>query len=187
MSERHVNLVEGDTLVIHSVPRSVAPVPPSGQSLVELLTINPVTIWQSVDGSYVKFVSDLDVCNDGSGPSHGDPYYQSQTAYYNGGKYLNADQDKYIVVPPQVRKMVPGIVMGCKGKLTNMETGVTSAAVTGEIGPSDKTGEAAYCLALLVNPKITHNAGDKKLIYMYECWPDVPAVVDGKTYKLEPA
>jgi hypothetical protein len=153
----------------------------------QLLTIDPVTIFQAFGAKYVCFVSDLDICNDGSGPDYDDPHHQSQTAYYNGGKFLNADVDKYIVVPPQVRSLVPGKVMGCQGRLTNLETGLWWAAVTGEIGPDDKTGEAAYCLAKLANPKITHNSGDSRLIYLYECWPDIPAVVDGKIYSLEGA
>jgi len=45
-------------------------------------------------GHYVRFLSDLDICNDGSRPDHNDPSYQSQTAFYNGGKFLNADKDK---------------------------------------------------------------------------------------------
>lgn len=152
-----------------------------------LLTIYPVTIYHMFGGRYVQFTSDLDVCNDGSGPSHGDPYYQSQTAYYNGGQYLNADVDKYIVVPPQVRSMVPPIVMGCRARLTNLKTGAWHAAVVGDIGPETKTGEAAYCLAHLINPNITHNTGDESPIYLYELWPGIPAVVDGKRYALEPA
>jgi hypothetical protein len=91
------------------------------------------------------------------------------------------------VVPPQVRSMVPGVVMGCKAQLTNLETDAFSAAVTGDIGPKDKTGEAAYCLAKIVNPNVAHNIGDDHKIYFYELWPGVPAVVNGKTYKLEPA
>lgn len=152
-----------------------------------LLTIDPVIIYQMLAGRYVCFRSDLDVCNDGSGPDYDDPHHQSQTAYYNGGEFLNADEDKYIVVPPQIRSMVPPVVMGCQGRLTNLETGEWWSAVTGEIGPDDKTGEAAYCLAKLANPQISHNSGDTRRIYLYECWPGVPAVVDGKTYKLEPA
>lgn len=152
-----------------------------------LLTIHPVIIMQALNGRYVAFRSDLDVCNDGSGPDYDDPHHQSQTAYYNGGEFLNADEDKYIVVPPQVRSMVPPVVMGCQGRLTNLETGQWWAAVTGEIGPDDKTGEAAYCLAKLANPQISHNSGDTRRIYLYELWPGVPAVVDGKEYELEPA
>jgi len=154
----------------------------------ELITIaDEVTIYEALNGRYVRFISDLDVCNDGSGPDYDDPHHQSQTAYYNGGKFLNADVDKYIVIPPQVRSLVPPVVMGSQGRLTNLETGQWWAAVTGEIGPDDKTGEAAYCLANLANPAITHNSGDSSRIYLYELWPGVPAVVDGKTYKLEPA
>jgi hypothetical protein len=153
----------------------------------ELITIGGVTVYQADDGAYLRFTSNLDICNDGSGPAHGDPYHQSQTAYYNGGKFLNADKDKYIVVPPQIRSMVPGVVMGCQGKVTNTVTGVSHDGVVGDIGPDDKTGETAYCLAKIVNPKVEHNVGDSKLIYLYELWPGKAAVVNGKTYNLEPA
>jgi hypothetical protein len=155
--------------------------------MIELLTIEPVTIYHAFDGRYVSFISDLDVCNDGSGPSHGDPHHQSQTAYYNGGKFLNADIDKYIVIPPQIRAMVPPIVMGCQARITNLKTGMWYAAVVGDIGPDEKTGEAAYCLANIINPNVTYNTGHLELIYLYELWPGIPAVVEGKTYKLESA
>jgi hypothetical protein len=160
-------------------------------NLEVLIEIGGVTIYATPKGDYVAFVSDLDICNDGSGPAHGDPYYQSQTAYCSGGitgsKYMNADKDFYVVIPPQIRSMVAPVVMGCKARVTNLDTRVTSDAVTGDIGPSDKTGEAAYCLAKILNPKITHNAGDEKLIYLYELNPGIPAVVNGFTYKLQPA
>jgi hypothetical protein len=155
--------------------------------VLELLTEIDVPIFTALEDHYIAFISDLDICNDGTGPDYGDPSYQSETAYYNGGKFLNADKDKYIVIPPQVRSMIAPVVMGCQGRLTRLDTGIWSAAVTGEIGPDDITGEAAYCLAKEINPKITHNSGDDRRIYLYELWPDVPAIVDGKKYKLEPA
>jgi hypothetical protein len=155
--------------------------------LNELLTIEPVTIYELLDMRYVRFVSNLDVCNDGSGPDYDDPYHQSQTAYYNGGNFLNADVDRYMVVPPQIRSMVPGVVMGCQARVTNLTTGQWSAAVVGDIGPDEKTGECAYCLAKILNPDIGHNDGDSAYVYLYELWPDIPAKVNGKTYKLEPA
>jgi Fungal chitosanase of glycosyl hydrolase group 75 len=151
----------------------------------------PCEIVKGYDGRYVAFISDLDVCNDGSGPSHGDPYHQSQTAYYSGGrgggKYLNADVDQYLVIPPQIRKGVPPVVMGCQGRITNLLTGKWFPAVVGDIGPSDKTGEAAYCVAKLLNDKITYNTGDTRSIYLFELWPGIAAVVNGFTYKLQPA
>jgi hypothetical protein len=157
-------------------------------SPLELLWViaDRVPIFVGFDGGYVQFISDLDICNDGSGPSHGDPSYQSQTAYYNGGKFLNADRDRYIVIPPQIRKWVQPIVMGCQARITNLRTGKWRAAVCGEIGPDYITGEAAYCLAKELNPAITHNSGDSRIIYLYELWPGIPANVDGKQYKLEP-
>jgi hypothetical protein len=152
-----------------------------------LAVVGGVDILTNDDGTYIYFQSDLDVCNDGSGPAHGDQYHQAQTAYYNGGKFLNADKDKYIVVPPQIRSMVGPVVMGCMGKVTHLKTGKSSVGVVGDIGPNDKTGECAYCLAFALNPAIGHNHGDTQRHYIYELWPGTPAIVDGKAYKLEPA
>src|SRR5215472_14053041 len=100
-----------------------------------LVEIGGVTVYSTPKGNYICFVSDLDVCTDGSGDSHGDPYYQSQTAYYNEGKYLNADKDFYIVIPPQIRSMVAPVVMGCQARLTQLDIQKAHDAVTGEIGP----------------------------------------------------
>jgi len=152
-----------------------------------LIVIGGVTIYASAKGDYVCFVSDLDVCTDGTGNHYDDQTPQDETAYYNGGKFLNADRDKYIVIPPQVRSMPDPVVLGCQAKLTRLDTMKYHAAVTGEIGPENKTGEAAICLAQLMNPDVTANSGDSRLIYFYQLWPGIPAVVDGKHYKLEPA
>src|SRR5262245_20514266 len=152
-----------------------------------LLVVGGVTIYSTAKGDYICFVSNLDVCTDGTGESHGDPYYQSQTAYYNGGKYLNADKDHYIVIPPQVRMLPEPVVLGCQAKLTRLDSQRFHDAVTGEIGPDTKTGEAAICLAQFMNPEVTANNGDDRLIYFYELWPGTPAVVGKKHYKLEPA
>jgi hypothetical protein len=157
----------------------------------KLLTIDGVTIYYEDYGAHCWFVSDLSICNDGCGPAHGDPHHQAMTAYYSGGreggKYLNADKDRYIVIPPQIRSMLPGVLMGCLGRVTNKKTHVVEAGVIGEIGPDYTTGETAYCLAKKLNPSITHNSGDDHRIYLYEMWPDIPAVVQGFTYKLQPA
>ena len=151
------------------------------------MTIGGVVIYSTPNGKYCCMVSDLDVCTDGTGNHHGDSTPQDETAYYNGGKFLNADKDKYIVLPPQARMAVDPVVMGCQAKLTRLDSMRCSDALVGEIGPDTKTGEAAYCLARFINPKVSANNGDGRLIYFYEWWPGKAAVVDGKTYKLEPA
>jgi hypothetical protein len=152
---------------------------------LETITMIDVPIYVGDDGDYIQFTSNLDVCNDGSGPPHGDPHHQSQTAYYNGGKYLNADKDCYIVTPPQIIEMVPGIVLGCLGRVTNLSSGIVHEGVVGDIGPDDKTGECAYCLAKKLNPAVTHNTGDLNKLYLYEFWPGVPAVVGNREYALQ--
>lgn len=149
-----------------------------------LLEIAGIPIWVGDDGAYIAFLSDLDICNDGCGPAHGDKHHIAKTAYRKGG-YLNADKDCYIVTPPQIISAVPGVVLGCLGRLTHSISGVWYPAVVGEIGPDDKTGEASYCLAKKVNTEVTHNSGDKRLHYLYEMWPGLPAVVDEKEYALQ--
>jgi len=156
-------------------------------NLEVLLTVGNVTIYTTPKGDYICFVSDLDVCTDGTGDSHGDPYYQDETAYYNSGKFLNADVDHYVVIPPQVRMMPEPVVLGCQAKLTRLDSQKSHMAVCGEIGPDNKTGEAAICLAQYMNPAVNANSGDSRLIYFYELWPGVPATVGKKHYKLEPA
>jgi Fungal chitosanase of glycosyl hydrolase group 75 len=187
---KHITLNPGEILVITGAPLP-PPTPDKPGELDVLLTIGSVNIYTNKDASYVQFTSDLDICNDGCGPPHGDPSYQSQTAYYSGGKeggkYLNADVDRYIVVPPQVRAFVPGVVMGCYGKVTNLKTKVVQAGVVGEIGPDDKTGECAYCLAKKLNPHIEYNTGDSNKVYLYELYPGVAARDGDFTYKLQPA
>jgi hypothetical protein len=142
-----------------------------------------VPIFTGLDDRYICFISDLDVCNDGSGPAHGDPDHASQTAYYNNGKFLDADKDHYIVTPPQIRNGIKPVVLGCLGRVTNLFTSVYSLGVVGDIGPKTKTGECAYCLAKMLNPVVTYNSGDKRRIYLYEFWPGIPA----PGYKLQPA
>lgn len=194
MSIQHITIKPGEVLVITS-PGDEPPKPPKpeeeGGDMDILLTIGSVNIYANKDKSYIQFVSDLDICNDGSGPAHGDDYHQAMTAYYSGGidggKYLNADKDKYIVVPPQVRAKVPGVVMGCRGRVTNLKTDVRKEGVVGEIGPDNKTGETAYCLAKIINPMIDYNSGDSNKVYLYELWPNVPAREGDFTYKLQPA
>ena len=151
--------------------------------LQPLMTIGSVTIYSTADGKYCCMVSNLDVCTDGTGNHHGDNTPLNTTAY---NPYLNADVDKYIVLPPQARTAVDPVVMGCQAKLTRLDNMRSSPALVGEIGPSDKTGEAAYCLARLINPKVSANNGDDSLIYFYEWWPGKAAIVDGKKYKLQP-
>lgn len=154
-------------------------------TLKHFLTVaDGVEILVSNDQSYMTFISDLDVCTDGTGDSHGDRSHLPRTAYTPS---LNADRDYYIVLHPKMRTGVKPVVLGCMGRVTNLRTFAWHWGVWGEVGPADKTGECAIVMAQHVNPKVSANVGDSSRIYLYECWPGIPAVVREKEYRLIPA
>lgn len=128
------------------------------------------------------------VDTDGSGPSHGDPDYQPDTSLHLDGKPLNADVDKYIVVPPAIIHGVKGVVMGCKASVVNLRNGKATAAVVADQGPGLKIGElsCAAAIALGLDPSPT-KGGEDEHVLDYKIWPGVPAEVDGKLYRLQPS
>jgi hypothetical protein len=94
----------------------------------------------------IEYVSKMAVCNDGSGGNPGDDqHHQSQTAYYNGGKYLNPYEVPYIVVPPLIIEGVDPVVLGCQGVIVNLKNGQSTPAICGEVGPDEagRSGKAA--------------------------------------------
>jgi hypothetical protein len=140
-----------------------------------------VVIWASHDHSYVNYISILDICNDGTGPSHGDPHYQPRTAY---NPWLNADKDLYIVFNPRLRTGLRPVVLGSMGRVTNLLTRQWHWGVWAESGPAAKTGEVSHALGRKLHHKVTPRIGDKSKIYLYEMWTGVPAVVNNKHYHL---
>jgi hypothetical protein len=136
------------------------------------------------DGS-VHWKAKAAIDSDGVGPHHGDHTAQDQTTYKPD---LNADVDRYIVVPPAIRNGVKGVVMGCLANVTNTLNGKHTAAVVGDIGPRKKLGEisCACASAIGLNPSPVFGGVDEHVIE-YVIFPGVPAFVDGKTYDLQPA
>ncbi len=143
-------------------------------------------IFEYADGS-VGYTAKAAIDTDGSGPLHGDPDAQKDTSLHWMGKALNADVDKYIVVPPAIIKGVKGIVLGCQALLTNSRNGRHTTAVVGDVGPRKKLGEisVATAKALGINPSPTTGGEDAHVI-QYLLQPGIPAVVDGKLYELQP-
>jgi hypothetical protein len=129
------------------------------------------------------------ICCDGMPVNtYGDPCYQSQTAYYNGGKFVNADYVPYIVVPPQVRNGVEPVVMGCQGVIINLKNGRSTPAMVGDEGPSDKIGEASCEAARRVGLSgDPNNGGTSDHVILYIIWPGIAAHVDGKVWPLQPS
>ncbi len=144
-----------------------------------------ITEWG--DGS-VSFRAKAAIDSDGSGPSHGDKFYQSNTSLHLDGKPLNSDLDRYVVVPPAIIKGVKGIVLGCHAVVTNIKNGLRTEAVVADIGPRHKLGEVsiACAKALGINPDPV-NGGTQAHICQYSIYPGRAASVEGKNYELQPS
>lgn len=137
----------------------------------------------------IEFVAKLAVCCDGMPVNeHDDPCWQPQTAYYNNGKYLDPEKVPYIVVPPMIIEGVDPVVLGCQGLIVNLQNGLSTPAICGEVGPDDKIGEASMEGADRVGLSSSPNNGgtDEKMI-LYAIFPGQAALVDGIQYKLQPS
>lgn len=139
------------------------------------------------DNGWISFKAKFAVDTDGSGSLHGDPCAQSDTSLHLDGKALNADVDKYGVVPPAILLGVSGVVLGSQGRARNTKTGLASDFVVGDIGPRKKLGEGSVALAraLGINPSPTSGGTDEHIVE-WQIKPGVAAVVDGKKYQLQP-
>lgn len=140
----------------------------------------------SWDGSVIRFKGRGRIDDDGTGSAHGDRYHQSDTSLHHFGRPLNADVDRYIVLPPQVVHGVAPIVLGSQAYVTYK--GVRKPAVVGDVGPKARLGEISTSLAgdLGINQN-PNTGGDDNDDLSYEVYPGVPAKVDGVTYSLQPS
>lgn len=138
----------------------------------------------SWDGQVIRFRAKGRIDDDGTGPSHGDRYHQSDTSLHHFGRALNADEDHYIVLPPQVIHSVVPVVLGCQAYVTYR--GKREAAVVGDVGPHSRLGEISVALAqsLSIDPNPNSGGVDSDDLF-YEVYPGVPAVVGNKTYSLQ--
>ena len=149
-----------------------------------IAVIENESITERDDGAVV-FRAKAAIDSDGVGPHHGDRTAQDETTYKPD---LNADEDRYIVVPPAIRNGVKGVVIGCLANVTNTKNGKHTAAVVGDIGPHKKLGEisCACASAIGLNPSPVSGGVDEHVID-YVIFPGVPAIVNGKQYHLQPA
>lgn len=151
-----------------------------------IATIEGEDVNEMEDGT-VNYRAKFAVDTDGIGPLHGDPCAQADTTLHLNGKPLNADVDRYVVVPPAIIKGVKKTVLGCQAHCTNIKNGMTSEAVVGDVGPRKKLGEGSRALAeaLGINPSPTSGGTDEHIIH-YSLIPGQPACVAGKHYVLQP-
>lgn len=133
----------------------------------------------------IEFTAKAAIDGDGTGSSHGDPDYQNRTTLRRNGKYLNADEDLFIALSPDIIKRAVGIVLGCHVRILNQINGKECSAVVGDVGPHRKLGEVsiACAKALGINPSPT-TGGEERHRIKYTIYPGVPAVVNGVEYSL---
>jgi Fungal chitosanase of glycosyl hydrolase group 75 len=135
------------------------------------------------------FVADCDVDCDGPNANpDGDPYWQPGTTLQHEGASIDSYAVAGIVLPPGVIKSVPGVVLGCKARITSTRTSKSANAVVYDIGPTRKLGEASVAAARAIGINSNPNTGgeDSYDAVLYEFWPGVPAIVDGVIYDLQP-
>ncbi len=119
------------------------------------------------DGEVVTFTADADIDCDGSGGNpHHDPFFQPDTRLHNHGKALNAEEERYVVVPPVVLQKTKGIVMGSKALCRNKKNGLTAWGVVGDSGPRKKIGEVSVAMAeaLGLDGNPNHGGTDEHII-----------------------
>ncbi len=148
-----------------------------------IATIEGEEIWEHEDGS-ITWRAKMAIDSDGIGPHHGDHTAQDDTSLHIDGHPLNADIDRYIVVPPAILMGVPEIVLGCEAHCHNIRNGMEAEGVVGDIGPRRKLGEASCAMAsaLGLNPSPVNGGTDDHIIE-YRIFPGIPAV----GYRLQPA
>lgn len=102
--------------------------------------------------------------------------------------YVDSETVPYIVVPSLIIQGVKGVVRGCKGRITNTLNGKGVDCVTADKGPRTKIGELsiAACREIGIDPN-PRSGGTERAILDYELWPGEPAVVNGRTYDLQPS
>ncbi len=134
-------------------------------------------------------VADADIDCDGSGGNpEGDPYFQPDTTYHYHGVALNAYEVPFIVLPQSIIMAVPGIVLGCKARITYIKTGLSTDCIVGDVGPTNKLGECSPCAAARVGMNASAISGgeDSYNGVLYQIWPGKQVVIDGIQYPLQP-
>jgi hypothetical protein len=110
-------------------------------------------------------------------------FYVSTTAYKVPGfrhgdprRELDSEKVPFIVAPRQLIRAVAGVVLGCKGRVTDTRTGKSVDAVVGDIGPAHHLGEASIAAAAALGvPTDAKKGGSSSRTFRYEMWTDIPA------------
>jgi hypothetical protein len=117
----------------------------------------------------------------------------SMTSYWWEGfgktdrrRWVDAETVPYMVLPGSIRNLCEGVVLGCKARVLRTTDGLTCEGVYADSSGSN-IGELSVCAAKVYGDQWNANNGDEAKRYLYEFFPDKPAIVNGKLYRLIPA
>jgi hypothetical protein len=134
----------------------------------------------------VQFLGACRIDNDGIGPAEGDPHHQNQTSLMNNGTYLNAQEELFIAIPPQICQKTKGKVLGCLCFVENLSNEQSCLGVVGDIGPKNKVGEVSSLMARVLGVDSDPvSGGDNEHDYEYTIYVGNAAYVNGIKYELQ--
>lgn len=67
--------------------------------IIDTIEGEPITLG---DDGKIRYKAKAAIDDDGIGKSHGDPDFQNNTTLQQNGHALNADEDRYIAIPPAI-------------------------------------------------------------------------------------
>jgi hypothetical protein len=120
-----------------------------------------------------------------------DGFCVSMTSYRRPGfaktdrrSWVDAGRIPYAVPPGKVRQLCKGILLGCKARITRTTDGKTIDCVCADFS-GNRIGEASDFACKFFDPHLSPSNGDSRRIYLYEFFPNTPAVINGETYELQ--
>lgn len=138
------------------------------------------------DGEFVSYVAKAAIDGDGSSNNpEGDPDFQPSTSLKVNGASLNADIERYIVVPPAIIRGVAPVVLGSQAWVSYKGREMT--AVVADVGPKAKIGEISIACAKALGIPSSPLSGGVPSGVSYKIRPGVAAFVDEKHYPLQPS
>lgn len=99
--------------------------------------------------------------------------------------YVDSETINYIAIPPEIRSMSKGVVMGCRVKCFNRKTGKTAWGMVADIGPRKKVGEVSIAMARALgmneSPRV---GGESSPVIEYTIYPNCFAEINGEQVPL---
>ncbi len=112
-------------------------------------------------------------------------YYREDFPYTDRHRWVDAEAISYMVLPGIIRQLCRGVALGCRSRLTRTTDGIFEEGVYADSSGSN-IGECSLHTTHRFGSQWNANNGDERAIYLYEFFPDVPALVNGEQFRLIP-